>query len=117
MNKVAEVKNVLKANGVTVTDAQAEAIVAKYDTNKKELDAASLDKVTGGVDPATITLITTLAPTIIDLVKQLFGGGGDKKDGGGDDKPAETYDQNNENNSGNQVATQKGNITAGNLSM
>lgn len=115
MTKTAELKNLLAAKGINATDAQIETALTKYNTGKRELGAASLDKVTGG--EGNWGDLIKLIPDIVNLFKDLLGG---KKDGGGDGEsgdPATSFDQNNQHNSGNQVVSQNGNITAGNLSM
>ena len=70
---------------------------------KQELTDEMMENVAGGSVAATVGVVTTVAPLVIDGIKKLFGKGGEKKDSGtpapAPAPAAPQYDQHNQNNS------------------
>lgn len=102
-----KVMEMLQAKGISASEAEVQAAMAKAANGKLELSKDALDNVAGGIDPATIA---ALAPEIIKMLKELgILGGDDKGDDKGGDGGSGGNTQDNSGNSGLQQNNQNGN--------
>ena len=74
---------------------------------KQELNEEMMENVSGGSVVATVGVVTTVAPLVINGLKKIFGKDEEKKDSGtpapAPAPAAPEYNQNNQNNSGGQL--------------
>jgi len=111
---LAELQELLKAEGVTATGEEIEAAIAELEkaSGKKEVSEEALEQVAGGgFNPIRIIpIIGPVIDTVIDLVK-----GKPKKEDPKPTQPAQPtqpgLNQNNSDNQGAQQNSQTGNNT------
>ena len=109
-SSLAELQELLKAEGVTATSEEIEAAIAELEkaNGKAEVSEEALEQVAGGFNPAPLI---PLIPPIIKQVKKWINGE-PKKDAPKPAQPTQPgLNQNNSDNKGAQQNSQTGNNT------